>query len=168
MAGAAGIEPANHGIKTRCLTTWLRPNIQKLINELCAIPVTAHTTLGGLPVICNAASGDNCILCILAALYLAGTPDPPPLNQAPHSCLKNLQIPLRHYRLAIRKGEPLMKEIAWAIMFMIPWPNTTNNKVVIYTFPTEQECVASIPSVKRKHRLFFKGVSCSPLVRKPA
>ena len=26
MAGAAGIEPANHGIKTRCLTTWLRPN----------------------------------------------------------------------------------------------------------------------------------------------
>ena len=25
MAGAAGIEPANHGIKTRCLTTWLRP-----------------------------------------------------------------------------------------------------------------------------------------------
>lgn len=27
MAGAAGIEPANHGIKTRCLTTWLRPNL---------------------------------------------------------------------------------------------------------------------------------------------
>jgi hypothetical protein len=26
MAGAAGIEPANHGIKTRCLTTWLRPS----------------------------------------------------------------------------------------------------------------------------------------------
>ena len=26
LAGAAGIEPANHGIKTRCLTTWLRPN----------------------------------------------------------------------------------------------------------------------------------------------
>ncbi len=25
LAGAAGIEPANHGIKTRCLTTWLRP-----------------------------------------------------------------------------------------------------------------------------------------------
>ena len=26
MAGAAGFEPANHGTKTRCLTTWLRPN----------------------------------------------------------------------------------------------------------------------------------------------
>ena len=26
MAGAAGFEPAVHGIKTRCLTTWLRPN----------------------------------------------------------------------------------------------------------------------------------------------
>ena len=25
MAGAAGIEPANGGIKSRCLTTWLRP-----------------------------------------------------------------------------------------------------------------------------------------------
>ena len=23
--GAAGFEPANHGIKTRCLTAWLRP-----------------------------------------------------------------------------------------------------------------------------------------------
>jgi len=41
-----------------------------------------------------------------------------------------------------------------------PWPHTTYNKLVIYTFPTEQECVASIPSVKRKHRLFFKAVSC--------
>jgi hypothetical protein len=26
LAGAAGIEPAHDGIKTRCLTTWLRPN----------------------------------------------------------------------------------------------------------------------------------------------
>ncbi len=25
MAGVAGIEPANDGIKTRCLTTWLHP-----------------------------------------------------------------------------------------------------------------------------------------------
>ena len=25
MAGAPGFEPGNHGIKTRCLTTWLRP-----------------------------------------------------------------------------------------------------------------------------------------------
>ena len=28
MAGAAGFEPAYHGTKTRCLTTWLRPNVQ--------------------------------------------------------------------------------------------------------------------------------------------
>ena len=26
MAGAAGFEPAHDGIKTRCLTAWLRPN----------------------------------------------------------------------------------------------------------------------------------------------
>ncbi len=26
MAGPAGFEPANAGIKTRCLTTWRRPN----------------------------------------------------------------------------------------------------------------------------------------------
>jgi hypothetical protein len=25
LAGAVGIEPTNHGTKTRCLTTWLRP-----------------------------------------------------------------------------------------------------------------------------------------------
>ena len=28
MAGVAGFEPANAGIKTRCLTTWLRPNVR--------------------------------------------------------------------------------------------------------------------------------------------
>ena len=28
LAGAAGFEPANAGIKTRCLTTWRRPNIR--------------------------------------------------------------------------------------------------------------------------------------------
>ena len=144
---------------------WLRPNIQKLFHDFCALPVTAHITLGGLPLICKAASADNCIL---AALYLAGTPTITKLNQAPHFCLKNLQITMWHYRLAIRKGEPLMRELAWAIMFMIPWPHTTNNKVVIYTFPTEQECVTSIPSVKRKHRLFFKAVYCEPMSRKPA
>ena len=27
MAGVAGFEPAHHGIKTRCLTAWLHPNI---------------------------------------------------------------------------------------------------------------------------------------------
>ena len=30
MAGVAGIEPANDGIKTRCHTTWLHPN--RLLN----------------------------------------------------------------------------------------------------------------------------------------
>ena len=27
MAGAAGFEPTNNGVRVRCLTTWLRPNI---------------------------------------------------------------------------------------------------------------------------------------------
>jgi hypothetical protein len=27
MAGAAGIEPANGGIKSRCLTAWRRPSM---------------------------------------------------------------------------------------------------------------------------------------------
>jgi hypothetical protein len=27
LAGAPGFEPGNGGIKIRCLTTWLRPNI---------------------------------------------------------------------------------------------------------------------------------------------
>ena len=26
MAGVAGLEPAHHGIKTRCLTTWRHPS----------------------------------------------------------------------------------------------------------------------------------------------
>lgn len=26
VAGAAGLEPANDGVKVRCLTTWLYPN----------------------------------------------------------------------------------------------------------------------------------------------
>jgi len=26
LVGAAGFEPANGGIKSRCLTTWRRPN----------------------------------------------------------------------------------------------------------------------------------------------
>ena len=34
MAGAAGFEPAHDGIKTRCLTAWLRPN-KKRDYELC-------------------------------------------------------------------------------------------------------------------------------------
>ena len=37
MAGAAGFEPAVHGIKTRCLTAWLRPNqnLKVIKIELC-------------------------------------------------------------------------------------------------------------------------------------
>ncbi len=31
MAGSVGFEPTHDGIKTRCLTTWLRPN--KLSNN---------------------------------------------------------------------------------------------------------------------------------------
>ena len=34
MAGAVGIEPTNHGIKTRCLTAWLRPNSYKTFNPV--------------------------------------------------------------------------------------------------------------------------------------
>ena len=29
MAGAEGFEPAHDGIKNRCLTTWLRPILEK-------------------------------------------------------------------------------------------------------------------------------------------
>ena len=29
MAGAVGFEPTVHEIKTRCLTTWLCPNVKK-------------------------------------------------------------------------------------------------------------------------------------------
>ena len=37
LAGAAGSEPANHGIKTRCLTTWLRPKQQFLRNLILTL-----------------------------------------------------------------------------------------------------------------------------------
>lgn len=30
LAGVAGFEPTNGGIKTRCLTTWRHPNDYKL------------------------------------------------------------------------------------------------------------------------------------------
>ena len=33
MAGMAGIEPANDGIKTRCLTTWRHPNYLMVIYQ---------------------------------------------------------------------------------------------------------------------------------------
>jgi hypothetical protein len=35
MAGAAGIEPANGGIKSRCLTAWRRPS-KPAIWPMCA------------------------------------------------------------------------------------------------------------------------------------
>ena len=28
LAGTAGLEPANEGVKVPCLTTWLRPNVK--------------------------------------------------------------------------------------------------------------------------------------------
>lgn len=60
-----------------------------------------------------------------------------------------------------------MKETVWAIMFMIPWPHSaTIEKLVIYTFPTEQACMESIPDVKRKHRVFFSSLDCVSLARK--
>ena len=31
MAGAVGFEPTIHDTKNRCLTTWLRPNVQNLL-----------------------------------------------------------------------------------------------------------------------------------------
>lgn len=48
-------------------------------------------------------------------------------------------------------------------MFLMPWPHQENEKLVIYTFPTEQECVASIPEVKRKHRLYFQELDCTSM-----
>tara|TARA_B100001113_G_C21071741_1_gene605846 strand:+ start:673 stop:846 length:174 start_codon:yes stop_codon:yes gene_type:complete len=37
LAGAVGIEPTNHGIKTRCLTAWLRPNSYKTFNPVVVL-----------------------------------------------------------------------------------------------------------------------------------
>ena len=43
LAGAAGFEPAIHGIKTRCLTTWLRPNgPRRLLSCRPTAPVNAR------------------------------------------------------------------------------------------------------------------------------
>src|SRR6185437_1763269 len=38
VAGAAGFEPANAGIKTRCLTTWRRPTFDRDGNTIAAKP----------------------------------------------------------------------------------------------------------------------------------
>ena len=37
MAGAAGFEPANAGIKSRCLTAWRRPKIRDPFNEILSL-----------------------------------------------------------------------------------------------------------------------------------
>src|SRR5690606_35780669 len=42
MAGVAGFEPANDGIKTRCLTTWLHPNRANCAGRLMKNPVVDH------------------------------------------------------------------------------------------------------------------------------
>ncbi len=33
MVGVAGFEPAHGGIKSRCLTTWRHPNIDRFIRQ---------------------------------------------------------------------------------------------------------------------------------------
>src|SRR6056300_623251 len=48
MAGAAGFEPAIHGIKTRCLTTWLRPN-SLLVRRNCAALVEENPVVNDKP-----------------------------------------------------------------------------------------------------------------------
>ena len=52
MAGAAGFEPTNNGVRVRCLTTWLRPNIdgggqgdlntQPTVLETVALPIELY------------------------------------------------------------------------------------------------------------------------------
>lgn len=37
LAGTAGFEPANAGTKTRCLTTWPRPIVGKVTDEIIAV-----------------------------------------------------------------------------------------------------------------------------------
>ena len=44
MAGAGGFEPTHDGIKTRCLTAWLRPNKTYNRNNLivCYLHIVKH------------------------------------------------------------------------------------------------------------------------------
>jgi hypothetical protein len=49
---------------------------------------------------------------------------------------------------------------------LLPYKEAVN-KLVIYTFPTQQECSASIPAIKRKHKLFFKTVNCLKMANAP-
>jgi hypothetical protein len=39
LAGAEGFEPPNGGIKTRCLTTWRRPNISFIVQPTLSASV---------------------------------------------------------------------------------------------------------------------------------
>ena len=66
----------------------------------------------------------------------------------------------------LRKQKSLtrtLKKPAWAILVKVSFRGTSKSKLAIYTFVTEQECMESIPGVKRKHRLFFKDISCVSL-----
>ena len=46
MAGMAGIEPANDGTKTRCLTTWRHPSVPQLYHKNTKKP-PKQMSLGG-------------------------------------------------------------------------------------------------------------------------
>lgn len=63
------------------------------------------------------------------------------------------------------RRELAMRELAWAVMFMMPLPEAAFDKLVVYTFSTHQECARSIPGIKRKHRLFFKELTCVQMDR---
>ena len=47
LAGMAGIEPANDGTKTRCLTTWRHPSVPQLYHKNTKKP-PKQMSLGGL------------------------------------------------------------------------------------------------------------------------
>ena len=49
MAGLAGLEPANDGTKTRCLTTWRQPNVAPIISRIKK--TTKHRCEGLIPLV---------------------------------------------------------------------------------------------------------------------
>ena len=47
MAGTAGLEPADEGVKVPCLTTWLRPKMEAKTKRIGASPIPfAHSGVG--------------------------------------------------------------------------------------------------------------------------
>ena len=42
VAGMAGFEPTGDGVKVRCLTAWLHPNITKAARHLNALSAGRH------------------------------------------------------------------------------------------------------------------------------